>query len=109
MGTEDVKCRIADFGRQHYWTSHHPWVVPEPFTLEPCESYSKADIDEYAVVLRKIAEEAYNDPEFVKNAPYRSTIHKIADQFIDDPERIAITWRQYLKKMGRPVTHAREK
>ena len=98
VGTEDIKNRIADFGLQHYWTSHHPWVVPEPFTLEPCESYSKADIDEYAAVLRKISEEAYENPEFVKNAPYHSTIHKIPRQFIDDPDHIAMTWRQYLKK-----------
>jgi len=98
VGTEDVKRRIADFGLQHYWTSHHPWVVPEPFTLEPCESYSKEDLDEYIGVLRQIAKEAYDDPEFVKNAPYNSTIHRVPEQFIDDPARIAITWRQYLKK-----------
>ncbi|BBO79894.1 glycine dehydrogenase [Desulfosarcina ovata subsp. sediminis] len=105
VGTEDIKRRIADFGLQHYWTSHHPWVVPEPFTLEPCESYSKADIDEYAAVLAKIAQEAYNDPEFVKNAPYRSTVHKIPDQYIDEADRIAITWRQYLKKGLNRVPH----
>ncbi len=98
VGTEDIKRRIADYGLQHYWTSHHPWVVPEPFTLEPCESYSKADIDEYVNVLRQVSKEAYEDPEFVKNAPYNSTIHKIPEQFIDDPEKIAVTWRQYLKK-----------
>lgn len=98
VGTEDIKRRIADFGLQHYWTSHHPWVVPEPFTLEPCESYSREDLDEYIAVLRRIAEEAYEDPEFVKNAPYNSTIHRVPDQFIDDPARIAVTWRQYLKK-----------
>jgi glycine dehydrogenase subunit 2 len=98
VGTEDVKRRIADFGLQHYWTSHHPWVVPEPFTLEPCESYSKEDLDEYIGVLRQIANEAYADPEFVKNAPYNSSIHRVPEQFVDDPDRIAITWRQYLKK-----------
>ncbi|MBI9083443.1 MAG: aminomethyl-transferring glycine dehydrogenase subunit GcvPB [Desulfobacterales bacterium] len=98
VGTEDVKRRIADFGLQHYWTSHHPWVVPEPFTLEPCESYSRDDMDEYIAVLRRISEEAYADPEFVKNAPYNSTIHRVPDQFIDDSERIAVSWRQYLKK-----------
>ena len=98
VGTEDVKRRIADFGLQHYWTSHHPWVVPEPFTLEPCESYSRDDMDEYVAVLHQIAKEAYDDPEFVKNAPYRAPIHRVPDQFIDDPVRIAVTWRQYLKK-----------
>jgi glycine dehydrogenase subunit 2 len=66
--------------------------------LEPCESNSKDDIDEYIAILRQIAKEAYEDPEFVKNAPYNSTIHKIPALYIDEPERIAITWRQYKKK-----------
>ena len=42
VGTEDVRDRMVDFGIQSMWMSHHPWVVPEPFTPEPCETYSKA-------------------------------------------------------------------
>lgn len=100
VGTDDVMRRMADYGLQHYWTSHHPWVVPEPFTLEPCESYSKDDIDEYVAVLQKISDEAYSDPELVKNAPYNLPVHKVPAPDIDEPERIAVTWRQYLKKKG---------
>lgn len=98
VGTDDVNRRIADYGLQHYWPSHHPWIVPEPFTLEPCESYSKDDIDEYVAVLRQVSKEAYEDPEFVKNAPYNSVIHKVPAPSIDEPERIVVTWRQYKKK-----------
>ncbi|MBW2617871.1 MAG: aminomethyl-transferring glycine dehydrogenase subunit GcvPB [Deltaproteobacteria bacterium] len=100
VGTVDVMRRIADFGIEHYWPSHHPWVVPEPFTLEPCESYSKDDIDEYVAVLRQISKEAYEDPEFVKNSPYNLPIHKVPDPDIDEPERIAVTLRQWKKKKG---------
>lgn len=100
VGTEDVMRRMADFGLQHYWTSHHPWIVPEPFTLEPCESYSKDDIDEYVAVLRQISQEAYQDPEFVKGAPYNSVVHKVLTPGIDDPKRIVVTWRQFRKKEG---------
>ena len=100
VGTDDVLRRMADYGLQHYWTSHHPWVVPEPFTLEPCESYSKDDIDEYVAVLRQISKEAYENPEFVKNAPYNSVVHKVPAPSIDEPERIITTWRQYKKKVG---------
>jgi len=103
VGTEDVMRRMADFGLQHYWTSHHPWVVPEPFTLEPCESYSKDDIDEYVAVLRRISKEAYENPEFVKNAPYNQVVHKVQNPSINEPERIAVTWRQYLKKKEKPT------
>lgn len=98
VGTDDISRRMADFGHQ-YWTSHHPYVVPEPFTLEPTESYSKADLDEYIASLTHIANEAYTDPEKVKNAPYHSSIHRIvAGEYYDDPDKWAITWRSYLKK-----------
>lgn len=95
--TEDVTSRMADFGF-HLWSSHHPFIVPEPFTIEPTESYSKDELDEYLEGLRKAAEEAYKDPEKVKNAPYNSVVHKIDVSTLDDPEKWAITWRAYLKK-----------
>lgn len=98
VGTDDVMRRMGDFGIQHYWTSHHPWVVPEPFTLEPCDSYSKDDIDEYCAVMAHCSKEAYENPEYIKNAPYNLPVHKVPAPAIDEPERIAVTWRQYLKK-----------
>ncbi len=66
--SEEIGQRIVDFG-MHYWTSHHPFVVPEPMTLEPTESYSKADLDEYVATLKHIAEEAYTDPEISPHRP----------------------------------------
>ena len=95
--TEDITCRMVDFGF-HMWSSHHPFIVPQPFTLEPTESYSKAEIDEYIAGLKKVVEEAYENPELVKTAPHRSVVHKIDYEPLDDPDRWAITWRAHLKK-----------
>ncbi|NHK31913.1 MAG: glycine dehydrogenase subunit 2 [Asgard group archaeon] len=95
--TEDVTNRMVDFGF-HMWSSHHPFIVPQPFTLEPTESYAKAEIDEYIAGLKRVAKEAYENPEIVKNAPHRSVVHKIDHDSLDDPARWAITWRAYLKK-----------
>ena len=89
--------RIADFGT-HYWSSHEPWVIPEPFTIEPSESYSKEDLDEYLGILEQISRECYEEPERIKSAPDSSTIHLIDHEYLDDPDRWAITWRQYTKK-----------
>ncbi|MGA2363097.1 MAG: aminomethyl-transferring glycine dehydrogenase subunit GcvPB [Candidatus Aminicenantales bacterium] len=100
--TEDVALRMADFGF-HLWSSHHPFIVPEPFTIEPTESYSKAEIDEYLAALKKISEEAYEDPAKVKGAPYRSVVHRIDHGWFDDPAKWAITWRSYLKKHGKGI------
>jgi len=97
-GTEDVRRRMMDFGLQAYFTSHHPWIVPEPFTPEPCETYSKEDCEYWAAVLRQISKEAYTNPEIVKTAPHNSTVHKVNTAPLDDPKKWAMTWRAYLKK-----------
>lgn len=97
--SEEIGYRAADFGT-HYWTSHHPYIVPEPMTLEPTESYSKADLDEYAAILAQIAEEAYTQSEILHTAPHNSTVHRIEHESLDDPHAWAITWRAYLRKVA---------
>jgi len=97
VSTEDITNRMVDFGF-HLWSSHHPWVVPQPFSIEPTESYSKAELDEYLAGLEKTVNEAYEDPDKVKNAPYQSVVHKIDPNPLDDPKKWAVTWRAYLKK-----------
>jgi glycine dehydrogenase subunit 2 len=97
--SEELGLRAADYG-VHYWTSHHPFIVPEPATLEPTESLSKSELDEYVDTMRHVAKEAYAEPVVVKTAPHRSTIHKISHRPLDDPEQWAVTWRAYRRKLG---------
>jgi glycine dehydrogenase subunit 2 len=100
VSSEDLGLRAADYG-VHYWTSHHPFVVAEPCTLEPTESFSKMDLDEYAAIMRRVAEEARIDPETVRTAPHNSTVHRVDDALLDDPTQWAVTWRAFLKKRDR--------
>jgi len=97
VSSEDIGLRAADYG-VHYWTSHHPFVVPEPCTLEPTESFSQADLDEYVEILRQVADEARTTPGLVRTAPHNSTVHRADHTPLDDPAQWAITWRAYLKK-----------
>jgi len=98
LGIGDVNRRLVDYGIQTLFTSHHPWVVPEPFTPEPCETYSKEDIDYWAAAFRRVCEEAYSDPELVRTAPHRSSAHLMDASPLDDPERWAMTWKVYKRK-----------
>ncbi|MFA4965859.1 MAG: aminomethyl-transferring glycine dehydrogenase subunit GcvPB [Thermoleophilia bacterium] len=99
VGTEALRDRVVDFGVQSYWMSHHPWVVPEPFTPEPCETYSKDDLDEWAAVIRKGSDEAYEDPQTVLDAPYLQPIDQMRrTEAMEDPEQWAFTWRKYKRK-----------
>ncbi len=95
--TEDVTNRMIDFGF-HMWSSHHPFIVPQPMTLEPTESYSMDEMDEYIAGLKQVVKEAYENPDIIKNAPHNSVVHKIKTESLDDPSKWAITWRAYLKK-----------
>lgn len=97
IDTEDIQRRIFDFGT-HYWTSHEPWLIPQPFTIEPSESYSKDDIDEFVAILAQIVKEAYEEPKKLKDAPHKSSVHHIDHDVLDDPAKWAITWRAYKKK-----------
>ena len=101
VGTLDVARRSADFGVATFFPSHEPWLVPEPMTLEPSESYSKADLDTYAEILAQISREAYSEPEVVLTSPHRSTVHTMDPEPHNDSERWALTWRAHLRKAGR--------
>ncbi len=93
----EIGQRLADFG-MHYWTSHHPYVVPEPATIEPTESYSRRELDEYIASLAQVAEEARHSPDFVRAAPHRSSVHQIDSEAMNDPDTWATSWRAYRRK-----------
>src|SRR5262249_13187003 len=96
--TEAVSARTADYGVSGYFPSHHPWTIPQPMTLEPTESPTKAELDEYVAVLEEVIAEAHRDPEAVLAAPSRSAIHRIDPAALDDPQRWALTWRAHRRK-----------
>lgn len=72
IGTELIMKRMIDYGLPEYYTSHHPQLIPEPFTIEPTESLSKSELDEIIEIFGKIAEEARNTPEVFNGAPWNS-------------------------------------
>jgi glycine dehydrogenase subunit 2 len=99
----DVQNRMVDFGIDAFWLSHEPWLVPQPFTPEAGEMWSKEDIDEWIDVLAHVVGEAYSDPEIVRTAPHNQAIRRLAPTDLDDPANWATTWRAYLRKQHAPV------
>jgi len=95
--SEDIQRRLADFGI-HYWASFLPLVVPQPCTVEPTETCSRAELDEYVAILRRISDEAYADPEVFRGAPTTTPIHRVDVSALNDPSRWAVTWRAFLRK-----------
>jgi glycine dehydrogenase subunit 2 len=98
IGTADVANRMADYGIDPYWMSHEPWIVPEPFTPEAGELWSKEDIDLWIAVIAKVADEARSDPDLVKSAPHNQPIAQVKGAAFEDPALWAMTWRAFQRK-----------
>lgn len=100
--TDDIDRRIVDYGFQSYFASHHPAIIPEPFTPEACETYSKDDIDEYAAALASIAQEARTQPQQVKTAPHHAALAtQLTGDRLENMDTFACTWRAYQKRKAR--------
>lgn len=97
VGSADFIQRIADYGVQTFFDSHDPVIIEEPVTPEASETASKEDIDRFVEIFRRISEEAYTDPEIVKTAPHRCTVHKSNLKPLLDPKLTFVTWRAYKK------------
>ncbi|MBV8566170.1 MAG: hypothetical protein JO273_12025 [Methylobacteriaceae bacterium] len=98
VSSSDVKWRMIDYGMQHYMESHVPVLVPQPFTIEPGESYTLDELDECCEILERIIEEAYASPDRVKTAPHRASVPPLDLAAADHPRSWAFTWRAWQRK-----------
>jgi len=76
--TMDVAKRLLDYG-YHAPTIYFPLLFHESLMIEPTESESKETIDGFIDVMRKIAQEAADNPELVKSAPHITPIGRVDD------------------------------
>jgi glycine dehydrogenase subunit 2 len=98
VSSSHVKWRLVDYGMQPYIESHVPMLVPQPFTLEPGESYTLDELDECIAIIARIVREAYAEPETVRTAPHRASVPRLDEAAADDPARWAFTERAWRRK-----------
>lgn len=93
----DVAKRILDFG-MHSPTTYFPLIVDEALMIEPTESVEKEELDRFVNILRKISEEAYSNPNFLKNAPYNTAVTRLDEVKASHPKTMALSWRMQQKR-----------
>ena len=71
--TLNVAKRLLDFGF-HAPTIYFPLLFHESLMIEPTETESIETLDEFIAVMRRIADEAVENPEMVKSAPHNTPI-----------------------------------
>ena len=72
----DVSKRLMDYGF-HPPTNYFPLIVPEALMIEPTETESRETLDAFIAAMRRIAEEAVNEPEVVQAAPIRTPVGRL--------------------------------
>jgi len=74
--TMDIAKRLIDYGF-HPYTTAFPLIVSGALMIEPTESASKAELDEFIEAMRSIALEVEEDPQFVLKAPYTTRVTRL--------------------------------
>jgi glycine dehydrogenase subunit 2 len=74
--TLDIAKRLLDH-RMHPPTVYFPLLVDEALMIEPTETETKETLDAFADAIRSILEEAKEDPEIARNAPYDTPVRRL--------------------------------
>ena len=87
----DVAKRLIDKGF-HAPTTYFPLLVPECLLIEPAETESKETLDAFVLSMKEILEEAYTNPEILKNAPHTTSLKRLDD--VKAARELDLTWKQ---------------
>ena len=74
--TNDVAKRLLDF-KMYAPTVYFPLTVKGALMIEPTETESKERLDLFVEVMERIAQEAKNDPDKVKGAPWTTPVRRL--------------------------------
>lgn len=74
--TLDVAKRIIDYG-YHPPTIYFPLIVDSAIMIEPTETESMETLDAFVDTMIKIAKEAVESPELLKNAPHNTPVKRV--------------------------------
>ncbi len=88
----NISKRLLDYG-VHAPTMYFPLIVDEALMVEPTETESKEDLDNFIKAMTSISEEAYDNPKAVLEAPQNTTVARVDDVKASHPKSMCLTWR----------------
>jgi glycine dehydrogenase subunit 2 len=74
--TGDIAKRLIDYGF-HPYTVSFPMIVHGALMIEPTESESLQELDQFIAAMRAIAREVEETPELVKTAPHSTRVSRL--------------------------------
>lgn len=86
----DFAKRLLDYGF-HAPTTYFPLLVPEALLIEPTETEAKEELDGFVAAMCQIREEAQQDLDFVKNAPYKLPVRRLDE--VRAARELNLSWK----------------
>lgn len=86
----DFAKRLLDYGF-HAPTTYFPLLVPECLLIEPTETEAKQDLDGFIEALAKIDQEARDNADHLKGAPYTLPVRRLDD--VRAARELDLTWK----------------
>ena len=88
--TGDIAKRLIDYGF-HPYTVSFPLIVHGALMIEPTETESKNELDQFVAAMIAIAQEVETEPEFVKTAPHGTRISRVDE--VGAARRPVLRWK----------------
>ena len=86
----DLAKRLMDYGF-HPPTVAFPLIVQGALMIEPSETESRQELDEFIQAMRCIAEEAETDPDLLKQAPHSTRVSRLDE--VQAARRPVLRWK----------------
>lgn len=74
----DLAKRLLDY-RIHAPTTYFPLLIPECLLMEPTETESKEELDNFVHAMKSIRIEAIDNPQLLKEAPHNLPVQRLDD------------------------------
>jgi glycine dehydrogenase subunit 2 len=91
---KNVAKRLLDYGI-HAPTIYFPSIVNEALMIEPTETESKEDLDNFAQIMAEISDDAYRDPSIITMAPHNTARSLIDEVKASHPKTMCLSWRMF--------------
>ena len=88
--TGDIAKRLIDYGF-HPYTVSFPLIVHGALMIEPTETESKRELDEFVEAMTSIAGEVDTDPEVVRTAPHSTRTSRVDE--VTAARRPILRWK----------------
>jgi len=93
----DVAKRFLDHG-VHAPITYFPLIVDEAFMVEPTESETRRELDDFAKIMSEIIDEAYNEPVKVLGAPCNTSVGRVDEVKASHPKTLCLSWKMHKRR-----------